>query len=814
MIKFLNIFLTSFLLGMFLPAPVLADLSSYNKCIKYADIGNFIDGEFDGVKFENIKIDQAKKVCLKANDLYPNNVKILRSLGRIFLKTKNFKEAFNYHLKSSNLGDAFSDWRLSEYYFYGEGINLDYDKAFKYIQMSKNKNFIWALEKIGEYYQYGYGTKINLDKAYQSFKKCAEFNTHWCLFKMYRTYTTGELNNKIDDEKKLIYIQKLLDIESADGYVAMGDHLLNNAKNQIDIRNAILNYEKAESYAYSNLLNLYLFQDDFPIFSKMFPNKESNKKMGIKYLNKLIDDINFDEYEVNLSLMSDFFTNINYTKVLQKSDLDYVIKRLEKISFQFTSKNSKIDVNVISDLAAIALGDYYFNGLYENKDLEKSFNYYSIAADRNNYFSAISAGWVAFQIEKYDEAFKYNNLVINNSSDPEWILYALNNNALIDDKLHGSGTDFQIKSYQKAAEIVDKYEFFVGWPYENLANTYYFPIKNAKNENSSIQNIQKAKNYNNKFLYLTKKDGVELKPEDHLFSFLLNTFEKPPKDIEEANRYLEYAALNGHTYAYYDLAWLNSGYRDKNRKKQSYKWLYICSFLSDDETKENCKTYIKKMKKTLSYFDKQEIETSAGEWIYNKEERLVTLKDELKIDIKKNVATANLDFGDYYALLIGINKYKYLQDLRTPINDVNRLEQILKEKYEFNTNKIINPSRRELLKEINKYTKSLSKNDNLIIYFAGHGEQKADEGFWLTGEARRDDDIDWISVNRIQRKLREIKANNILVVADSCFSGLLTRGLNIQKTEFKQSSINFLHKAKSRIALTSGNDEPVLNTPL
>ena len=54
--------------------------------------------------------------------------------------------------------------------------------------------------KIGEYYQYGYGTKINLDKAYQSFKNVQNL-THWCLFKMYRTYTTGELNNKINDEK-------------------------------------------------------------------------------------------------------------------------------------------------------------------------------------------------------------------------------------------------------------------------------------------------------------------------------------------------------------------------------------------------------------------------------------------------------------------------------------------------------------------------------------------------------------------------------------------------------------------------------------
>ena len=58
------------------------------------------------------------------------------------------------------------------------------------------------------------------------------------------------------------------------------------------------------------------------------------------------------------------------------------------------------------------------------------------------------------------------------------------------------------------------------------------------------------------------------------------------------------------------------------------------------------------------------------------------------------------------------------QDLKTPINDVNRLDKILKRKYKFTTNKLINPSRRDVLKQINEYAKSLSKSDNLIIYFA------------------------------------------------------------------------------------------------
>ena len=105
-------------------------------------------------------------------------------------------------------------------------------------------------------------------------------------------------------------------------------------------------------------------------------------------------------------------------------------------------------------------------------------------------------------------------------------------------------------------------------------------------------------------------------------------------------------------------------------------------------------------------------------------------------------------------LLIGVNEYKHFQNLKTPINDVNRLERILNEKYKFNTYKLLNPSRS--LKKLNSYTKSLSKNDNLIIYFvvmACRNQMRV----LATKEAEKNDDIDWISNNTIVRKLREIK---------------------------------------------------------
>ena len=35
-------------------------------------------------------------ICLEAKKEHPNDPKILRSIGRIFLKEENFKQAFNY----------------------------------------------------------------------------------------------------------------------------------------------------------------------------------------------------------------------------------------------------------------------------------------------------------------------------------------------------------------------------------------------------------------------------------------------------------------------------------------------------------------------------------------------------------------------------------------------------------------------------------------------------------------------------------------------------------------------------------------------
>ena len=59
-----------------------------------------------------------------------------------------------------------------------------------------------------------------------------------------------------------------------------------------------------------------------------------------------------------------------------------------------------------------------------------------------------------------------------------------------------------------------------------------------------------------------------------------------------------------------------------------------------------------------------------------------------------------------------------------------------------------------------------------------------------------------------------INANNILVASDSCYSGTLTRGINVNQEDSEiidNKVIKRLHNKKSRIIISSGGDEPVVD---
>ncbi len=175
-------------------------------------------------------------------------------------------------------------------------------------------------------------------------------------------------------------------------------------------------------------------------------------------------------------------------------------------------------------------------------------------------------------------------------------------------------------------------------------------------------------------------------------------------------------------------------------------------------------------------------------------------------------------FGRYYALIIGNNAYRYLPTLDTPINDARGLAKVLRERYGFETKVLTDATRYDILKALNEYRKKLTEKDNFLIYYAGHGtmEEVTRRGFWLPVDAELENTANWISNQDITDLLRIMSAGHVMVIADSCYSGALTRSsvarLETGMTPEKKAEwIKLMLKARSRMALTSGGLNPVLD---
>lgn len=178
----------------------------------------------------------------------------------------------------------------------------------------------------------------------------------------------------------------------------------------------------------------------------------------------------------------------------------------------------------------------------------------------------------------------------------------------------------------------------------------------------------------------------------------------------------------------------------------------------------------------------------------------------------------DIDWGNYYALVIGNQNYPKLPNLETAFADADAVAGVLEKKYGFDVTVVKNASRYQILSALNELRGKLTEKDNLLIYYAGHGE--LDEvnmrGHWLPVDAEPDNTANWISNVSLTDLLNAINARHVLVVADSCYSGALTRsalarlerGLTNEARESWQKKMN---QNRSRVALTSGGLKPVLD---
>jgi hypothetical protein len=175
--------------------------------------------------------------------------------------------------------------------------------------------------------------------------------------------------------------------------------------------------------------------------------------------------------------------------------------------------------------------------------------------------------------------------------------------------------------------------------------------------------------------------------------------------------------------------------------------------------------------------------------------------------------------GTYYALVIGNVKYQHWPSLKSPEGDARKTAELLEKRYGFKTRLLLNANRYDTLQALNELRNQLTEEDNLLVYYAGHGylDEKINRAYWIPIEGALDSNADWIPTVAITDLVGAISAKHILVVADSCYAGALTRSslarLDAGMTDdARRHWIEVVDSKRSRTVLSSGDIKPVLDT--
>ncbi len=184
------------------------------------------------------------------------------------------------------------------------------------------------------------------------------------------------------------------------------------------------------------------------------------------------------------------------------------------------------------------------------------------------------------------------------------------------------------------------------------------------------------------------------------------------------------------------------------------------------------------------------------------------------------------------ALLIGINAYENVGQLEGAVSDVRALQKSLVERWNFDPANIVTltdgqATHDNILKQLAALRQRSAPGDFVLVYFSGHGTSALDthvnlplpysSGAFVPVDAPSPDQLGELAR---QKRLGEVliigqthlrplfleleKNRNVMMIADSCYSGNLVRSITPgRKAHFRQVPITFAGDAMMQGGLSS-----------
>jgi len=145
-------------------------------------------------------------------------------------------------------------------------------------------------------------------------------------------------------------------------------------------------------------------------------------------------------------------------------------------------------------------------------------------------------------------------------------------------------------------------------------------------------------------------------------------------------------------------------------------------------------------------------------------------------------------YADGIALIVGIDNYQSYGKLRTCRADALAMRKVLVRRCGFSERRVVllvddapeptnQPTYATLRGRIRQVTTLAGRDDELLIFFSGHGETFGNEGYLVPMNGSRDDTGTLLSLSWLNDQINESKARTRMLILDACHAGSASKGV-------------------------------------
>lgn len=176
------------------------------------------------------------------------------------------------------------------------------------------------------------------------------------------------------------------------------------------------------------------------------------------------------------------------------------------------------------------------------------------------------------------------------------------------------------------------------------------------------------------------------------------------------------------------------------------------------------------------------------------------------------MAELKISYDEHFALIIGINEYKNLNNLEYAVNDAKSIYNILKDKFgykEENMKLILDKdaNKENIMDAYYEMAKNTCNDDTLIVFYAGHGSTYQaglnDKGYLVPYNGTEENLNTLISWDSLTTESDLFKAKHIFYIMDACYSGLALQRNGYGAKRFLKDML----RRYSRQVLTAGKSD-------